>query len=187
VVCVLAAGGLRLISPIESVVHSHGRDQFDLWIVLAVPLAIIAIFVAAFVFRLSPYLRARRLRASFPDALVTTGQWARETVALMPGKETVNQMATYSLVITPEGIEFHDGFFRSRSSIRIRKDEILWVNTSMQTIWQRSHASLVVSTGSSSIPLLLVDFARPLGMLQTRAAMGRVAVQARSLLGLRAA
>ncbi|RKR75800.1 hypothetical protein [Frondihabitans australicus] len=184
VVCVVCAGLLRMIGPLTEFAKSGRHDSFDLWIALAVPIAIVVIVGVLVGIRVVPWRRAARLRVANPGAVLTTGQWAQETVAALPGSPAVGQMATYTLVVTPRGLEFHSGSGRSESTVAVPASDVVWVHSAREQLWQRSRAGLVVTTMSGSIPLLLVDFGRPLAMFQGPRSLGQVAEAARRALGL---
>ncbi len=162
VLCVVTAGMLRLIAPLAQYARSGWRDTFELWVALAVPLAMLVIIGVLVAIRISPWRRQRRLREAHSDAVVTTGQWVDETRAAMPGAPTGGQMRTYTLVIDRVGIIFYSGPARATSRVAVPAGEILWVHTAMERMWQRSRATLVVTTTTGTLPLLLVDFSRPI-------------------------
>lgn len=184
VVAFLAFVGLRVARPIEKAVASHGRDHFGVFFAYLTPALVLAILLALVGARVSPFLRARRLRAENPHALVTTGQWARETAILMPGLARVNQFTSYSLVIDGQGLVFYNGLFRGEVVHRIAASDVEWVNSQMVTGWKRSQRGLQVTTRSGAVPLLIIAFSNPVGMFPTSAQLTRLAEDARRRLGL---
>ncbi|WP_121370689.1 hypothetical protein [Frondihabitans australicus] len=170
--------------PLQQYARSGGRDVAELWIGLAIPLAIIAIVGALLLLRLSPYRRARRLRAANPSAVIATGYWAHETSHAVPGTPDRGQMSTFTLVVDPSGVQLHSGLSGSTSDVNIPVSEITWVHSGVARVWQRSRAALIVSTRSGQIPLLLLDYRRPIGFFLRPSGLGAIAEQTRQTLGL---
>lgn len=186
VVAFLVFVGLRVARPIEEAVASHGRDHIGVFFAFLTPALVLAILLALVAARVSPFVRARRLRSDHPDALVTTGQWSRETAVLMPGLATVNQFTSYSLVIDRQGLAFYNGLFRGEVVHRIAASDMEWVNSQMVTGWKRTQRGLRVTTRSGPVPLLIIAFSNPVGMFPTPSQLTRLAEDARRQLGLSA-
>lgn len=185
IVLVVAAVILRSIRPLQEAVASHGRDHESVFFAILTPALVVVLLLVLLLLRVSPFVRERRLRADNPGALVVTGQWARETSELIPGRAGTNQFATYTLVIDHGGLAFYDGRFRGELVHRITASDVEWINSQMVRGWQRPQRGLLLTTRSSGqIPLLIIAFSNPLGMFVSRGGLTVLAQETRRRLGL---